>query len=131
MNQTHSYAAGDKVKIWVGDHQGEMTVGTVVHVFYPAGGGPRLHVVEVETGMDAIYECRTGDPLYMRPTTPLKSRGDGRPRLRRAPTAGESFVWRCSGRNCTSYGDTPRDAFLRWAEKWARGSYDLADAVYP
>jgi hypothetical protein len=68
MLDYHDYKIGDDAWVWLSNHQGNMTKGKVIHSFdieYLT-----LYVVEIETSIDSLYECRSGHWLEMRPERP-------------------------------------------------------------
>lgn len=64
---------GDKCHIWFGDHEGETTEGTVVHIFNIENHIFNPHyVIAIPTGIDDIYEVRDSCRLGIR-RTPIKN----------------------------------------------------------
>lgn len=55
-----AYEIGDQAWIFVGNHQGELSAGTVVHKFVPHGWPENAvhYVVEVRTSIDPLLEVR-------------------------------------------------------------------------
>lgn len=60
---------GDEVWIFVGNHRGEMTKGTIVHVF--EYGTMQRYVIAIPTGIDDILEVREGPTIADGPRKPI------------------------------------------------------------
>jgi hypothetical protein len=54
----NDYQIGDRVGIYVGNHQGELSEGTVVAFLDLPGWGFRNYVIEVPTHIDPLLEVR-------------------------------------------------------------------------
>jgi hypothetical protein len=58
------YAVGDDTWIYIGDHQGERTKGTVVAILDLDGWSMRHYVIEVPTHIDPLLEVRNAFQMY-------------------------------------------------------------------
>lgn len=58
--QNLEFKIGDTAWIYIGDHDGKLTDGRVVHIFQLDGWHAPHYVIEIETGIDPIFEVRDG-----------------------------------------------------------------------
>lgn len=65
-----NYAIGDTVWLYVGDHRGKKSKGTIVHTFRLDWGG-QFYVVEVPSHIDPLLEVRDWFSLAESEDAPL------------------------------------------------------------
>lgn len=64
--EAREYKVGDEVGIYIGDHQGERSAGTVVAILDLDGWSMLNYVIEVPTEIDPLLEVRNAFQMIPR-----------------------------------------------------------------